>query len=91
MLKDELEMLNLNWFAEDKVHQAYVDILYEIEYEARSAAMVGKTMCKVNIPPVLNNDFAIQMLERYAKNEGLRVDFGLGFRNFPQAVFKWGD
>ena len=91
LLKDELDMLNLKWFAEDKVHQAYVDILHEIEYEARMGALAGKTMCKVNIPTVLNNDFAIQMLKKYAKSEGLTVDFGYGYNNSTKAVFKWGE
>lgn len=91
MLKDELEMLNLKWFAREDIHRAYVDILHEIEYEARMGALVGKTMCAVSIPVCLNTDFGIQMLKNYAKAEGMRMDLSIDFHNHRQAVFKWGD
>ena len=91
MLKNELDMLNLQWFAEDKVHKAYIDTLDQIEYEAKVGALHGKTMCAVTIPTILNNDFAIQMFKKYAKSQGLSVDFGIDFNRKSQAVFKWGD
>lgn len=91
MLKDELEMLNLKWFAREDIHRAYVDVLNKVEYEARMCALCGKTMCAVSIPVCLNTDFGIQMLKNYAKAEGLRMDLSVDFGNQRQAVFKWGD